>query len=222
MAGASSCFPEGGDVLRSLLHSVSQPLTTLHCVLESSLEQAGKSQSEDILVALEETGRVMQAVRLMREYLEANQQPSSGMAVPVSLAIKDVLEQLSQFADCHGVKLLVYGASNAQLLVRDVWLQRILVYLMGSLIESAPAGRAITVLLEDHMSQSGMSAYILPVYPASDGPSPALGPNALRQAKLAIAQRALESLGASVKFDCGDKAGFAIRIEKPAVDQLSA
>jgi hypothetical protein len=73
MASASDGCSQNEDVLRSLLHLVSQPLTTLHCALESSLGQDGKSQLHDIAVALEETDRVIEAVRLMREYLDADE-----------------------------------------------------------------------------------------------------------------------------------------------------
>jgi hypothetical protein len=222
MASASSCCLASDGVLRSLLHLVSQPLTTLHCALESSLGQDGKSQSDEILIALEQTDRIMEAMRLMREYLEADQPPSCAMNVSIDFVIKDVLEQLSEFADARGVKLFVFGSSDAQILLRDVWLQRILVYLVGALIETAPNGTAITILLEDCESHSTACAYRLPVYAAADRPSLTPVPNVLLQAKIAIAQRALESSGASVQLDWGDKAGFAIRIHKQLADQLSA
>jgi hypothetical protein len=221
MASASGSCSADGDVLQSLLHLVSQPLTTLHCALESSLGKDENSQPGEVLVALEETDRVMEAVRLMREYLEADQHSSCAMNISIGSAIKDVLEQLSEFADAHGVKLFVLGASSARVSLRDIWLQRILVYLVGSLIETAATGKAITVLLEDCKSHSVVCAYSLPIYAAANGPLSTRAPNALRQAKIAIAQRALESSGASVQLDCGDKAGFTIRIRQVA-DQLSA
>lgn len=95
MVSASHCCSQNGDILRGLLHLISQPLTTLHCALESSLGQDGTSQAHDIIVALEETDRVIEAVRLMREYLEADQQRSCANAVSVSPVIKQVLEQFS-------------------------------------------------------------------------------------------------------------------------------
>jgi hypothetical protein len=222
MASAPGCCSASGDVLRSLLHLVSQPLTALHCALESSLEQDGKSQSDEIFVALEETDRVMEAMRLMREYLDADQHPSCAVNVSIDSTIKDVLEQLSEFADARGVKLFVFGSSGARILLRDVWLQRTLVYLVGALIETAPAGKAITILLEDCESHSIVCAYRLPVYAAEPGPSLPPDPNVLLQAKIAIAQRALESSGASVQLDWGDKAGFTIRIDRQTANQLSA
>lgn len=61
------------EVLGRLLHSVSQPLTALHCLLETSaVKKRRRSQTADeIRIALEQTDRVIEIVRLMREYLDS-------------------------------------------------------------------------------------------------------------------------------------------------------
>jgi hypothetical protein len=63
--------------LRGLVHHVCQPLTTLHCALESALAQKTKSDIDDISIALEQANRIVEAVRQMRECLDADQ-PRSG------------------------------------------------------------------------------------------------------------------------------------------------
>ena len=77
----------GSDVLRDLLHSVCQPLTTLHCALESSLSPEQSGHVADVALALEQTDRVIETVRLMREYLEVEQGCSSVALVPVGSAV---------------------------------------------------------------------------------------------------------------------------------------
>jgi len=268
MAEAESNLSQSDDVLRDLLHFVSQPLTTLHCALEGSLVQGEVECKEDTLLALDQTDLVIEAVRLMREYLEAERGCSSPAPVPLSLALDKVLEQLAVLAEARGVRLFACGVSKAVIPVRDAWLQRALLYLIGTLIESEPPGKAITVLIEDDTAQSVISGHSLQTAQraqslehtqsphrangardrdpegerdgdlgsgrvADPGPpkstldcSPRCAPesNILRQAKSAIAQRALESSGASVEFYSVDKPGFTIRIPQStsALNQLSA
>ena len=66
IAAAASNLGQSRDMLRDLLHFVSQPLTTLHGALESSLAQDQMKCAVDVLVALEQTDRVIEALRLMR------------------------------------------------------------------------------------------------------------------------------------------------------------
>ena len=222
-AGTNQC--QSHDVLRDLLHFVSQPLTTLHCVLESSLAQDEVEHTEDIFLALEQTERVIGAVRLMREYLEAEQVCSSTVPVPLGPLVDMVLQQLAALAETRGVHLFGSGVSKAVIPARHDWLQRALLYLVGALIEREPPGRAITVLIEDGRTQSVISGHSFLAKPSLDcAPPPAPDSSVLRQVKIAIAQRALESAGALVQFYSDDRPGFTIRIPRSgsALNELSA
>jgi len=223
MASAGSNLGQSHDVLRDLLHFVSQPLTTLRCALEGSIAQEEVKCAEDVVLALEQTDRVIEAVRLMREYLEAEQGCLSAAPVPLSSAVDRVLEKLAVLAEARSVRLLACGVSKATVQVRETWLQRALFYLVGALIESETPGRAITVLIEDGASQSVISGHSLPAKSSRDCP-PRCGPvsNVLGQVKVAIAQRAFESSGAFVELYSDDKPGFTIRIPPSAVNKLSA
>ena len=57
-------------MLGELLHSLSQPLTSLRCSLELSVEEIIGQPQNAVAAALEQTDRVIAVVRLMREYLE--------------------------------------------------------------------------------------------------------------------------------------------------------
>ena len=57
-------------VLGELLHSLSQPLTSLRCSLELSVGEDAGQQQDTVSAALQQTDRVIAVVRLMREYLE--------------------------------------------------------------------------------------------------------------------------------------------------------
>ena len=72
-------LPRGPDVLGELLHSLSQPLTSLRCSLELSLqlpldrsiEEVTEQQQASVSAALQQTENVIGMIQLMREYLDA-------------------------------------------------------------------------------------------------------------------------------------------------------
>lgn len=70
-------------VLGELLHSLSQPLTSLHCALELSIDPVAEQQQKAVSAALEQVDRAIHVVELMRECLEAKPAapaPRSGIA----------------------------------------------------------------------------------------------------------------------------------------------
>jgi hypothetical protein len=149
------------DVLGQLLHALCQPLTTLRCSLEVSLDDFNDRQCESVSVALEQTDRAIETVELMRECLELERGISPAGCVEVMPAVRVVMEQLSVVAEAHGIPLLASGTTAAVLRVNEYWLQRGLRYLIGSLIETQAPGNAVTVLLEDRTSYSLLSAHSL-------------------------------------------------------------
>jgi nitrogen-specific signal transduction histidine kinase len=73
----ASLSPAQPDALGELVHSLSQPLTTLRCALELSVGQSPEQQEEAVAAALEQTDRLMRAVRLMQKYLESERTPAA-------------------------------------------------------------------------------------------------------------------------------------------------
>jgi signal transduction histidine kinase len=214
-------------VLQDLLHVLSQPLTTLHCALERSLEADAAAQMDDVAIALKQTDRVIEAVRLMREYLEAEEGCFLAEPFPLGLAIENVLEELSVLAEACGLQLFAFGTSRVALPVKRAWLQRALLYIVALLLESEPAGRAIVVMLEDGAAHSVISGHCLPVNASFGSALPSAShSNTLQQVRIAIAQRVLASSGGSIQFYSDGKSGFAIRIPQPqaacATGQITA
>ena len=224
MATIASALTQNQRLLQDLLHLVSQPLTTLHCTLEHSLmvdllNEDPVVRSEEVALALQQTDRVIEAVRLMREYLEAEEGLFRAEPFSLGLAIENVLEQVSVLAEARGLRLFACGTSTAAIPVKGVWLQRALFYLVGLLLESEPDGRAITVVLEDGATQSLVSGHSLPANSSSDVPPdspPRWAPNVntLRQVKIEIARCVLEVSGASLELYSGSNAGFLIRLPR--------
>lgn len=200
------------DMLGRLLHSLSQPLTALHCSLELSADQ-GPEPSAVVSAALEQTDRVIEIIRLMREYLDSEQQRAVSHFFPVAAAMQEVLEQVSAVAGAREIMLLASLRSNVAIAVSEFWLHRALHYLIASLVEVAPHQGAIIVLLEERSPRCLLSAHILPGA-ASENRIPTLSANneTLQQARLAIARRVMESGGATLQSYVGENSGFLVSI----------
>jgi len=224
MVSIAAALPQNSGLLQDLLHLLSQPLTTVHCALELSLTEGEAERAEDVVIALEQTDRVIEAVRLMGEYLESEEGRFVGEPFPLGLATENALERSSLLAEARGRRLFAWGASTAAIPVRSVWLQRALSYLIALLVESEPANRAIVVLLEDGVSQSFISAHSLPGSSSLDDRSKdqlsnrplksTRDANTRRQAKLEIARHVLESSGATLEFYPDPRPGFIIRLPR--------
>lgn len=213
------------DVLGHLLHSLCQPLTTLRCSLELTLDEFNERQCESVCAALEQADRAIETVELMREYLELERGDDPAGPVALTSAVHAVLEQLSVVAEANRVPLLGAGTSAAVLIVSEFWLQRALRYLIGGLIETQAPGNAVIVLLEDHPTRALLSAHGLSREPLIGHQTKENGvASHLRQARLAIAQRVFESAGASLALYSGEQSGFAVRLPraKPLVHKMSA
>lgn len=212
------------DVLAELLHSVSQPLTALHCSLELSLDQDSE-QSAGVSTALEQTDRVIDIIRLMREYLDSEHHVPATQAVPLAPAVQGVLEQLSAVAEAREIPLLASLRSKAVMAVPEFCLHRALQYLIGALVEDEPRHRAIVVLLEDGSAQCQLSVHSLPrMVSTNREPRRAAVSDILRQVRLAIAGRTLEAGGAFLESYGDDKPGFVVSIPRleAEVSQLLA
>jgi nitrogen-specific signal transduction histidine kinase len=70
-------LPSRSDVLGDLVHSLSQPLTTLRCALELSVGQNSEQQTEAVTAAIEQTDRLISVVRRLQKYLDSQRKPSA-------------------------------------------------------------------------------------------------------------------------------------------------
>jgi signal transduction histidine kinase len=210
-------------VLGELLHSLSQPLTGLLCSLELSLqlrpdlsiEQVAEQQQASVSVALQQTERVIGMIQLMREYLDAEQPAPETFSSALASATRSVIEELSSIAAVRGVRLRLVGTCMATVPVPESRLRLALQYLITALIEAEPVGGKVTLLLGE-----GPAGAVLRAEGERDfqqqKPSTTSPQTTLRRARIAIASRVLESVGASVVFAGGDvdPAGFVLRIPR--------
>jgi len=219
-------------VLGELLHSLSQPLTSLLCSLELSLElsleETAEQQQANVAVALQQTEKVIGMIQLMREYLDSEQPGPEACPAALAPAMRSVIEELSSIAAVRGVQLRLVGTCTATVPVPESRLRLALQYLIATLIEAQPVGGKVMLLLGE-----GPAGAVLRV----EGERGFRGPNfrdqdfrdleksamisqtkrdpagatsisvpTLRRVRLAIASRVLETAGASLVFGDGDHA----------------
>src|SRR5260370_15787253 len=156
MRGRSRSFAKEApspDVLGELLHSLSQPLTTLRCSLELSLDHAtevvAEEQQASVSAALQQTEKVIGMIQLMREYLDAEQRGREAYSTELGPVVQNVIEELSTIAAARGIEVDLVGACTASLPVSEERLRLALQYLIAAKIEVQPVGGRVTLLLGD-------------------------------------------------------------------------
>jgi hypothetical protein len=248
MSTSSHSFPtrpQAPDVLGELLHSLSQPLTSLRCSLELSLElspqEVAEQQQESVVLALQQTEKVIGMIQLMREYLDAEQPGPKPCATALAPALRSVIEDLSSIAAVRGIQLRLVGTCLATVPVPEPRLRLALQYLIATMVEVQPSDSKITILLGQ-----GPAGTVLRVEGERGSHEPnvrdlnfrdlnfhdleqnatsqsaKLAPvrassaslSTLRRVRLAIARRVLETAGASLVPAGGgaDPTGFVLRV----------
>jgi signal transduction histidine kinase len=203
------------EVLGELLHSLSQPLTSLRCSLEVSFDEVAEPQQATVSQALEQTNKVIGMIQLMREYLDAEEPASRAHPVALASGVRAVVEELKSIAALRGIKLSPAGTCTASLPVPEPRLRLALQYLLCALIEAAPADSEIALLLVEGSSESVLrvecdgGAWRREERSKRDSLNGTLG-----KVKLAIARRVLETAGAFLAFDTGDRPGFVLRVSR--------
>ncbi|MFZ0799755.1 MAG: hypothetical protein WCA13_16550 [Terriglobales bacterium] len=215
-------LPRSPDVLDELLHSLSQPLTSLRCSLELSLahslrhslelsvEEVAAQRQESVAVALQQTEKVIGMIRLMREYVDAEQPGPKAFSAALEPTMRSVVEELSSIAAVRGVRLLLAGTCRATLRVAESRLRLALQYLIAPLIEAQPAGGKVMLLLGE-----GPAGAVLRVEGERGFRVLSEAPSTLRRVRLAIASRVLENAGASLVLSDVGPAGFVLRVPRP-------
>jgi len=206
--------PQPPDVLGELLHSLSQPLTSLRCSLELSIDEEAEQRQESVVVALQQTERVIGMVQLMREYLEAEHLLPETYSSALTPVLCSVVEELASITALEGIKVQLVGTCKATLAASEPRLRLALQYLIAAVveaqIETQAAGGKVTLLLGEGPAGTVLRAESKLGFCKPLGATPTL-----RRVRLAIARRMLESAGASLAFD--DKnapSGFVLRIPR--------
>lgn len=204
-AHSYSPLPENRELLGELLHSVSQPLTTLRCSLELSLDEGAEQQQQTITTAMEQTENVIAMIQLMREYLEAEHGEAEGPAIALMPVLTSMSDDLSTWAVLRKVRIRMIGTCSAELPVNPSWMRRALEYLLSAMIERQSAGSEIIFRMNENPLGTLLRIEGERGGGIQSNPSPkrdSAGAT-MRRVRLAIAARVLESAGVTLAFDDG-------------------
>ncbi|HEX9110885.1 MAG TPA: hypothetical protein VF845_05365 [Terriglobales bacterium] len=208
------------EVLGELLHSLSQPLTSLRCSLELSFDEVAEQQQATVSAALQQTEKVIGMIQLMREYLDAEEPGSEAHPVALAPAVRAVVEELSSIGAVRGIRLPLAGTCTASVPVPEPRLRLALQYLLAALIQAAPANSEITLRLEEGSSESVLRVECEKGTRLRDGGARAAHSKrdsvsgTLGKVRIAIASRVLEAAGVFLTFEGGDRSGFVLRIPR--------
>jgi signal transduction histidine kinase len=140
-------------------------------------------------------------VRLMREYLDAEDVDEASFPACLEPVLSSISEELSSVSVVRDIKLRLIGSCTATLPIPESRLHLALQYLITAVIEAQPNGGRVTLHLGEGPAGTVLRA-------EGDGDIPRTNSVAydhgalpeLRTARLAIASRVLESAGASLVF----------------------
>lgn len=214
--------PRGPDVLGELLHSMSQPLTSLRCSLELSMEEVAEPGQKNVAVALQQTERVIGMIQLMREYLDAEQPGLEACPAALAPALRSVIDDLSSVAVVRGVRLQLVGTCMVTVPVPESQLRLALQYLIATMIAAQPVGGKVMLLLGEDPAGAVLRVEgergLLNATNAltMNDLSRATSKSGLPRVRLAIASRVLDTAGASLVFGQSDvdPGGFVLRIPR--------
>ena len=206
------------DVLDELLHSLSQPLTSLRCSLELSIDEEAGRKQESVALALQQTEKVIGMIQLMREYLDAEQSGPEACSTMLAQVLRRVIEELSSIAAVRGIQLRLAGTCPATLPVPEPRLRLALQYLIATMMAAQPVGGKITLLLGEDPAGAVLRVEGERGFHRRNfrEPATAAAISALPRVRLAIAIRVLETAGAFLVFGNGDAglSGFVLRIPR--------
>jgi signal transduction histidine kinase len=225
----------GPDVLGLLLHSMSQPLTSLRCSLEmelersleNSIDEAAERQQESVANALQQTETVIGMIQLMREYLDA-EHPGPEIGCALWPVLSNVVEDFESMAAVREVELMIVGNCSAKLPMSEAQLRQALQYLVAAAIDEQSRGGRVTLRLEESAAETvlgikgeGGNCGLDPGKPAVEGEGPRTEKEGFQPAsistlckvRLAIAARVFEAAGESLGI--GARPGdFVLRIPR--------
>lgn len=212
MSTGSQFLPktQSPNVLGELLHSLNQPLTSLRCTLELSIDDVGEGQQKSVVAALQQTEQVIGAVQLMREYLDADQTGAQTSSCALAPVLGKLIEELSTVAAVRGVWLCLEGSSSATLPMPESRLRLALQYAIATMIEGQHTGGKVLLIVEENAAGTVLRAKgtrklrewsrrALHLQAAHNDE----GSQTLRRVRLAVAGRLFENAGARLAFGAG-------------------
>ena len=229
-SSAQSPLPEYVEVLRNLIHELSQPLTSLQGSLELALLGEVKECGcrKVLQQSFEEAHRLARGLATLREVLEAEDPGEDFQRVNWKRLVRKALKDVAPAARGKGLRLVLEPLADAFVKVNPPRVEAALRELFRQLIRSGPKRRAIRIGLsvqegvasllvcdEGLVSKAAASAVATP--PASNSAED------LRRAELAwwILRRSIEVQGGRLEIEKIPLRGVRCRVSLPLASSES-
>ena len=169
------------QLMSDLLHDLSQPLSTLTCLLEVNLllSRPLKDVRHDLKIALRQVHWIVRLFRGLRELVDAGNSWPDGERVALAGCLNQVVADVLPMAESARVKLSVSSSASCVVNFQASRLRQGLVHLLEFALGSAAAGAELTI------TTAGDEAARLTI---------ALSPTAIRTAESAPEDRPAGSL----------------------------
>jgi signal transduction histidine kinase len=183
------------QTISELFHTISQPLTGLHCLLEVSLLKMQKAEGyrRDIQQALEAASRLVESLRQAREMAEA-ENPGNLKVVDLSQVVRDVAAEFAPLLEMTHNAPITSLDNEVSVRADMEKLRRAIFYLFDDVLHDLPLGSELFLATE---VQIGAVFYIGPRMAEASLSIPD-DREAVATRTIAIAERTLQSIGGRV------------------------
>jgi K+-sensing histidine kinase KdpD len=212
------------EVLRNLIHELSQPLTSLRGSLEVALlEETGSSEHGQVLEqCLEEAHRMAQGLGTLRNVLEAEDAGEYFQPVSWKQVVKEALKEVVPMAREKALQLIVESMADAYVKVNPPRFESVMRELLQQMILHGSRGQVIRMRLSVH--ESGALLTVCDGRLASDANATAKETKpATRLAEALykdqpdwwILRRSIEGQGGRLEIEKNSRGGLCCRVYIP-------
>ena len=213
--------------MSDLLHDLSQPLSTLICLLEVNLllSRPLKRVRRDLKIALQQMHWIVRLFRGLRELTEAGNSGREDERVALASCLRDVVAQLSPMAIPTRVELSVSSGSECVVNFQVGRLRQALVHLIEFALSSAAIDGAVAITVDEEGEGVRLTIVVSPTVSTSVELAPDNRVERTtaesqegkqrqwnRRLGLAIARRIFETAGASFETEAsGERLWLEVR-----------
>jgi len=218
-----------------IFHDLSQPLSTLVCLLEVNLmlSRPAKQLRNDLQIALKQANAVVRLHRDLRELWDAGNAQQDRKELSLTLCLREVVADLLPVAELAKVTVSLTSSSDCRVVFQSSRLRQALVHLLEFALDSGVAGAEIIVTADGENRTARVTVAVSAVALAKTGTSGAKGLEGeptqqaewkdrelKRRLRLAIARRIFESANGSLQVrDRGEQLWLEVRLPVVSVSE---
>jgi two-component system C4-dicarboxylate transport sensor histidine kinase DctB len=136
-----------GQLMSDIFHDLSQPLSTLTCLLEINLllSRTAKQWRQDLKIALKQVRSIVWLFHALRELWEAGSAPQGQEVLSVAVCLREMVADLLPVAESAKVKLFVASSSDCPVSFQASRLRQGLTHLLDFAIQSCADGAEVKI-----------------------------------------------------------------------------